>query len=431
MIPAAPRPWTRKKLPAALLFTTLACVSAALPVSAATTPTNFKVAFIADQGLGSNAQAVLNLIKSEGASAVVHSGDFEHTEDPPAWEAQVNSILGANFPYFGCIGNHDTTRWTGSDGYQSYMQARLNRIGVSWSGDLGVKSYLTYKGMLILLTGPGTSGSGHSTYIHDVLAQSPDIWRISSYHKCQHLMQPEDKSDETGWGVYEESRRGGALVFTGHAHAYARTWLLSSCTNQTVASQAETLAVGANDPNTSSDEGRTIVAVTGLAGVGIRSQSTSGTWFAKIYTSTQSAKYGALFGVFNYNGNPRLAKFYFKNTSGTIVDSYFVKSTVTTPTATGPETEDLLALELAPGNPVRSQITLMYNLPEASPVDLVLYDVRGQALRQVFSGQMQAAGTHRWDWDLAHAKESLPSGVYFARLQTQKGSRSIRMVVVR
>jgi predicted phosphodiesterase len=431
MISAAARTWPRKKLPAALLFTGLACLLAATRVSAATTPTNFKVAFIADQGLGSNAQAVLNLIKSEGASAVVHSGDFEHTDDPPAWEAQVNSILGANFPYFCSIGNHDTAQWSGSGGYLSYMQARMNRIGVSWSGELGVKSYLTYNGILILLTGPGTSGSGHSTYIHDVLAQSPEIWRVSSFHKCQHLMQPEDKGDDTGWGVYEESRQGGAFVFTGHAHAYARTWLLSSCTNQTVASQAETLAIRANDPNTPADEGRTIVAVSGLAGVGIRSQSVSGSWFAKIYTSSQSAKYGALFGVFNYNGNPRLAKFYFKNTSGTIVDSYFVRSSVTTPTATGPEEESLLAFQLAPGNPVRNQVTLLYNLPQASPVDLVLYDVRGQAVRQVFNGQMQAAGPHRWDWELANAKEPLASGVYFARLQTQKGSQTIRMVLVR
>lgn len=418
-------------LPTAFRFLFLAGLLSAAPVFAQTTPTNFKVAFIGDQGLGSNSKAVLSLIKSEGASAVVHSGDFDYTDSPSSWDSQINSVLGSNFPYFSSIGNHDASKWSGSGGYQSYIQARCNRIGVSWSGDLGVKSYLTYRGILILLNGPGVSGSGHSTYIRDALAQSKAIWRISSWHKDQHLMQPEGKSDETGYAVYDESRKGGALVMTGHAHAYSRTWLLSNCSTQTVANQADPQEIRADNPKTSADEGRTIVVVSGLGGTGIRSQSTSGSWFAKIYTSTQSAKYGALFGVFNYNGDPHLAKFYFKNVSGTIVDSYMVKSSITTPTATGPEEESLLAFELAPGNPVRNQLTLMYNLPQASPVDIVLYDVRGHAVRQVFNGEKQAAGPHRWDWDLQNAQGTLASGVYFARLETQTASRSIRMVVVR
>jgi hypothetical protein len=244
------------------------------------------------------------------------------------------------------------------------------------------------------------------------------------------MMQPEDKSDDTGWGVYDESRKGGALVMTGHAHAYSRTYLLNNCANQSVASRAETLSVRANDPGTSSDEGRTIVIVSGLGGKSIRPQSVSGGWFAKIYTSTQSAKYGALFGVFNYNGDAHLAKFYFKNTSGTIIDTYYVRSTVSTPTATGPEAESVLALQLGAGNPVRDRLTLTYSLPQASPVDLVLYDARGRAVHQAFNGQVQAAGPHRWDWDL-QSQGTLVSGVYFARLRTATASRTLRMVVVR
>ena len=44
------------------------------------TPPDFKIAFIGDQGLGKNAEAVLRLIKSEGAQAVLHQGDFDHNE---------------------------------------------------------------------------------------------------------------------------------------------------------------------------------------------------------------------------------------------------------------------------------------------------------------------------------------------------------------
>src|SRR5574341_696689 len=102
---------------------------------------------IGDQGLGSNARAVLNLIKSEGAQAVLHQGDFDYEDNPDAWEAQINDVLGANFPYFASPGNHDEGEWSG---YQQHLQNRLNRLGISWDGDLGAKSSLYYKGILVI-----------------------------------------------------------------------------------------------------------------------------------------------------------------------------------------------------------------------------------------------------------------------------------------
>jgi K319L-like, PKD domain len=142
------------------------------------------------------------------------------------------------------------------------------------------------------------------------------------------LMQVGGKSDETGWDVYEESRKGGAIVATGHDHSYARTHLLSSFQNQTVASTSNTLILASDNPSTPSDEGRSFAFVSGLGGAGIYSQTRTGAWWASIYSSTQGAAYGALFGVFNYQGNPRLAHFYFKNINGTIVDNFYVQSTV-------------------------------------------------------------------------------------------------------
>ncbi len=77
------------------------------------TPVNFTIAFIGDQGLGLNAQAVLNLIKNEGADAVVHSGDFDYVDNPAAWNGQIDAILGADFPYFASVGNHDAAAFYG------------------------------------------------------------------------------------------------------------------------------------------------------------------------------------------------------------------------------------------------------------------------------------------------------------------------------
>ncbi len=308
------------------------CVAIALPSPVLSQgdipPVNFTIAFIGDQGLGPNAEAVLNLIKSEGADAVVHAGDFDYVDNPAGWDGQINSILGPDFPYFSSPGNHDAARFYGSGGYQEFLAARMTRLGIPWNGDLGVQSSFYYEGIFIVLTAPGTFGSNHDLYIRDQLATDNSIWRISSWHKNMRLMQVGGKGDETGWGVYEESRRGGAIIATGHEHSYSRTHLLNSFESQTVSSTNNTLVLASDDPNTPADEGRSFAFVSGLGGLSIRAQLLSGDWWASIYTSNQGANYGALFGVFNYQGNPRLAHFYFKNIDGNVPDEFFVQSTV-------------------------------------------------------------------------------------------------------
>ena len=67
------------------------CAQTSVPFSE--TPPNFKIAFIGDQGLGENAEAGLTLIKSEGAQAILHQGDLDYENNPPAWEAQITKFL--------------------------------------------------------------------------------------------------------------------------------------------------------------------------------------------------------------------------------------------------------------------------------------------------------------------------------------------------
>jgi hypothetical protein len=258
----------------------------------------------------------------------LHQGDFDYEDNPVAWDNQINEILGANFPLFASIGNHDKDKWSGTNGYQRYLQDRLNRLAIKWDGDLGVQSSLRYKGMFIVLVAPGLKGSGHSVYIRDKLAADNSIWSICNWHKNMRKMQVGGKYDETGWGVYEESRKGGAIIATAHEHSYSRSHLLSSIKNQTVASTCDTLVI---------TKGKTFVFVSGLGGKSIRDQERclpsappygcNGVW-ASIYTSDQNASYGALFGVFNLNGVPNMAKFYFKNIDQDIVDEFFVISNV-------------------------------------------------------------------------------------------------------
>jgi len=294
-------------------------------------PPEFKIAFIGDQGLSPSAQAVLQLIRDEGADAVVHAGDFDYQYDPAAWDAQIDAILGADFPYFASSGNHDKGAFLGPGGYQERLEARLDRLGITWEGDLGVQSSLSYGGIRIILTAPKDFGAGdgfHNLYIRDRLAEDASIWRISAWHRNMRLMQVGGKGDDTGWGVYEESRRGGAIVATAHEHSYSRTHLLAHCATQSVASTSDTLVLAADAPGTPADEGRSFVFVSGLGGRSIRSQELDGPWWASIHTSTQGANHGALFGVFHHQGDPRLARFYFKDLDGVVADEFLVESTV-------------------------------------------------------------------------------------------------------
>ncbi len=299
--------------------------------SANQTPANLKIAFIGDQGLGADAVAVLNLIKAEHAQAVVHVGDFDYDDNPVAWEAQINLVLGDNFPYFATIGNHDERAWDGPRGYQRYLMDRLRRLGIAWDGDLGIQSSVRYKGILLLLTAPGVRNSSelsHEAYIRERLAADRSIWSISSWHKDMERMQVGGKGDDTGWGVYDESANGGAIIVAGHEHSYSRSHLLSSMSTQTVASTADVMTV---------TKGQSFVVVSGLGGQSIRAQRLAGPWWARIYASKclrndqvcqPNATFGAFFGVFNVDGIANKADFYFKDIKGKIVDRFTVMSDV-------------------------------------------------------------------------------------------------------
>ncbi len=305
-----------------------------LVASASELRADVKIAIIGDQGLTAAAAAVLQLIADEGADAVLHNGDFDYKDDPAAWEAQIDAFLGPDFPYFASVGNHDADRFYDPGGYQDLLEARMNRLGIPWEGDLGVQSAFEWEGIFFVLTGPSVFGAGdgfHDLYIREQLSASDSLWRISGWHENMRLMQTEGKGNSTGWGVYEESRRGGALVTTGHAHIYSRTHLLSSAQFQQVADTSNDFVISADDPETPEDEGRSVVIVSGLAGRGIREQQGDGPWWASIYTRTQNAAHGALFAVFYEGGVPNRARFYFKNVLGEVVDQFWVTSAVNAP----------------------------------------------------------------------------------------------------
>ena len=311
--------------------------------------TEFRVAFIGDQGHGPGSFSVLELIKDEKAQMVLHQGDLDYGDDPDKWDRMISNVLGDDFPYFASVGEHDAKAWYEGpirDGYQDKLYDRLKKNPeITCVGDLGVKSACTYNDLFFILVSPAAKGSGHDSFIENQLNNNNSVWSVCSWAKNMNKMQMGSKKDQTGWEVYNACKNGGAIIATGHEHSYHRTKTLIDIENQIVDPQW-------SEPNNLIvKEGSTFVFVSGLGGHSIRDQARclpdsypygcNHEW-ANIYTSDQDANFGALFCTFNAGGQPNEASCYFKNIDGKIIDVFGVTSLVSTDiTNTNPTNTEL------------------------------------------------------------------------------------------
>jgi hypothetical protein len=62
-------------------------------------------------------------------------------------------------------------------------------------------------------------------------------------------------------------------------------------------------------------------------------------------------------------------------------------------------------------NPFNSSVALRFEMRDASPVDLIIYDITGKEVCRLASGNSQL-GANEVIWNA----EGMPSGIYFARL---------------
>jgi hypothetical protein len=77
-------------------------------------------------------------------------------------------------------------------------------------------------------------------------------------------------------------------------------------------------------------------------------------------------------------------------------------------------------------NPFNAQTTISYSLDQPGPVSIAVYNVLGQKIATLLNG-IEQAGEHKLVWDA----RDIPSGAYFARLETSDRSQSIKMTVVK
>jgi hypothetical protein len=281
------------------------------------------IAFIGDTGTGRGFRQVLQLIKREGAHAVVHLGDAIYENDAARFWAVVDELLGHDYPYLLTQGNHDLDRWPEMAPH-AFEHVKRSGALTDATGMLDPRLALTFRGVSLMLLGEAARDDDPARIV-ERFSRDRHIWKICGWHKNQNRLQVGGKDDEMGWGVYEACRQMGAMIQTGHEHSYHRTKTLASTVEQRV-------DPGCSDPaRLCVRPGAVPVFVTGLGGRSIRDQERclpatypygcNGEW-AFIYTSNQGAKYGALFITFHLDGDARKARGRFTNVDGQVVDSF-------------------------------------------------------------------------------------------------------------
>lgn len=311
---------------------------------------NVKIAFIGDSGIDQDFVNVLNLIKNEQVDAVVHLGDFDYTKNPNGFNAKITSVLGESFPYLVAPGNHDNPEWNSNCTNQKGCYARVfaERYALAniplTQEQLDSEMYkLEYMGIDLFFVGSKTAQSAdeYANYLIEQLPSSNNLWKVCNWHKNQNTMQVGGKTDDMGWPAYDACLSEGAIIATAHEHSYQRTKSLVSL------HEANGIVVNPEFTNPNDlkvYDGSTFAFVSGLGGKSIRNQERcmpteypygcNQEW-AKIYTSNQGAKYGALFIEFNPDGDPYKANGYFKNVNNEVVDTFTItRMEETTTTAT-------------------------------------------------------------------------------------------------
>jgi hypothetical protein len=190
------------------------------------------------------------------------------------------------------------------------------------TGTVGIQHACYYKGLYFVLVGQGTSGTGHQAFIGDAFDAVPAKWRMCGWHKNQRLFQLNTKSDETGYGVYDECLSYGAIVATGHEHSYSRTYTMTSFSQQRYKDTNNTVTLA---------PGQTFCFVSGLGGQSVRSWDPTleaKPWWAATAASNNGVGYGALFCTFKVNGDANRANCFYEDVNGRFFDNFDVYNTL-------------------------------------------------------------------------------------------------------
>ena len=103
-----------------------------------------------------------------------------------------------------------------------------------------------------------------------------------------------------------------------------------------------------------------------------------------------------------------------------------------TPTAVGDlVTAPALQLAVRPSPTRRGQVQVYYSLSHPARVTVELFSVHGRCVRTLVNDEAQLAGPHTVKWDCRNqAGQPVATGVYFLRLDTKQGIRTVKFVIL-
>ena len=77
-------------------------------------------------------------------------------------------------------------------------------------------------------------------------------------------------------------------------------------------------------------------------------------------------------------------------------------------------------------NPFNPSTTVSFSLPRSSDIRIIIYDLLGREVQQLFNGTLEA-GRHAFLWNAA----AVPSGIYYYRLIAGDAVFSRRMILLK
>ena len=96
-----------------------------------------------------------------------------------------------------------------------------------------------------------------------------------------------------------------------------------------------------------------------------------------------------------------------------------------------PKLSGVLRLNRSHPNPMRSNAVISYQIPSKSPVTLTVYNILGQTIRLLDSGE-KAPGLYQVNWDGRDNRgNNMSSGIYFYRLAAGAATLTQKLILVR
>ena len=82
-------------------------------------------------------------------------------------------------------------------------------------------------------------------------------------------------------------------------------------------------------------------------------------------------------------------------------------------------------------NPFNPETTIRFEVPQAGPVSLSIFNVTGQLIRELTDGQRQA-GSYEIRWNGRNGDgHPVPSGIYFCRMKAGEFTEVKKMALIK